>query len=122
VERTAALRGPPQLRATPSGHAMKFLLTVVRIDTVETFRIGLSGLWPSAEYIERTAGFRGPDCEKRPASPLTTKHSSRQTKMLSKSAAADLIEMAFGILNDTNGLVEGRRAFAEKRAPRFEGR
>jgi enoyl-CoA hydratase/carnithine racemase len=57
-----------------------------------------------------------------PLSVTVTKRLTRETEVLPRAALAGMTEMVFGMLKDTEDRAEGRRAFAEKRAPRFTGR
>ncbi|MNQ93073.1 Carnitinyl-CoA dehydratase [compost metagenome] len=47
---------------------------------------------------------------------------ARSTAHLSDREAQRLTELYWGVLRDTEDRIEGRRAFAEKRAPNYTGR
>ncbi|PMZ33170.1 enoyl-CoA hydratase, partial [Pseudomonas sp. GW247-3R2A] len=47
---------------------------------------------------------------------------ARSTAHLSDSDAQRLTELYWGVLRDTEDRLEGRQAFAEKRAPHYTGR
>lgn len=119
----AGVCGPLLLRAVPAAHAMKLLLTGARIDAAEALRIGLvSDVWPAAELLPRALALAEAIAANAPLSVAATKRLLRETETLPRAALADLTEMAFGLVKETEDRAEGRRAFAEKRPPRFAGR
>jgi E-phenylitaconyl-CoA hydratase len=122
VGSVAGVCGPLLLRAVPAAHAMKILLTGARVDAAEAMRIGLvSDVWPEAELAIRAQELARVIAANAPLSVMATKRLVRETEVLSRSALADMTEMVFGMLKDTQDRAEGRRAFAEKREPRFTG-
>jgi E-phenylitaconyl-CoA hydratase len=123
VGSVAGVCGPLLLRSIPAAHTMKLLLTGARIDAAEALRIGLiSDVWPAARLLDEARSLAEAIAANAPLSVATTKRLARETDALPRAALFDLIEMAFGVLKDTEDCVEGRRAFAEKRPPRFVGR
>lgn len=113
---------PNLLRAIPRALAMRMLLTGERIDAGHAQAIGLvSDVFPAAAFSEETRRL----AERIAANgPLAV----QLVKMLAASAdlppaeAFRMTELAWGVLRDTADRAEGRRAFAEKRPPVFQGR
>jgi len=123
VGSVAGVCGPLLLRTVPAAHAMKLLLTGARIDAAEALRIGLvSDVWPAARLPEEARALAEAIAINAPLSVAATKRLARETEVLPRAALLDLTEMTFGMLKDTEDRAEGRRAFAEKRPPRFVGR
>ncbi|WP_458098205.1 enoyl-CoA hydratase/isomerase family protein [Roseomonas sp. WA12] len=123
VGSVAGVCGPLLMRTIPAAHAMKLLMTGARIDAAEALRIGLvSDVWSAAELGERTQALARSIAENAPLSVAATKRLARETEVLPRAGLFDLTEMVFGMLKDTEDRAEGRRAFAEKRTPRFVGR
>ena len=123
VGSVAGVCGPLLMRAIPAAQAMKMLMTGARIDAAEALRIGLvSDVWPAAELSEQTKSLAQAIAANAPLSVAATKRLARETETLPRGALLDMTEMVFGMLKDTEDRAEGRRAFAEKRAPRFVGR
>lgn len=119
----AGVCGPLLLRAVPAAHAMKLLLTGDRIDAAEALRIGLvSDVWPGAQFLTRVRELALRIASNAPLSVAATKRLARDTEVLPRAALAGMTEMVFGMLKDTDDRSEGRRAFAEKREPKFTGR
>ncbi len=112
------------LKAVPSAHAMQMVLTAERIDAGAAQRIGLV-----SELVEEAAGLldRAFALARRiagnaPLAVQAVKKLSRQTAHLAEADAQQLTELYWGVLRDTQDRIEGRKAFAEKRAPRYAGR
>ena len=112
------------LKAVPSAHAMQMVLTAERIDAGTAERIGLV-----SELVEEPAGLldRAFALARRiavnaPLAVQAVKKLSRQTAHLAEADAQVLTELYWGVLRDTQDRIEGRKAFAEKRAPRYVGR
>lgn len=123
VGSVAGVCGPLLLRAVPAAHAMKLLLTGARINAAEALRIGLvSDVWPAAELASRARELALAIAANAPLSVVATKRLARETEVMSRAGLADMTEMVFGILKDTQDRAEGRAAFAEKRNPRYTGR
>ncbi|MBI0539540.1 enoyl-CoA hydratase/isomerase family protein [Roseomonas sp. KE2513] len=123
VGSVAGVCGPLLMRVIPQAHAMKMLMTGARIDAAEALRIGLvSDVWSAADLPARVQELARTIASNAPLSVAATKRAARETEVLPRAALADMTEMVFGMLKDTEDRSEGRRAFAEKRIPRFTGR
>jgi E-phenylitaconyl-CoA hydratase len=111
------------VRAIGQSDAMCMLLSGERIDAAEALRIGLvsevvpqTALQDTAWTLARTIAGNA---------PLATKAVKRLASAageLPLFAGLEFERQAFGLLRDTEDRLEGRRAFAEKRAPVFRGR
>jgi len=114
---------PLLLRALPRAVAMKLLLTGDAIDAAEAHRLGLvSDVVAGEELLAHAMATAGRIAQCAPLAVQAIKRTALESEGLSHADAVDLSEKYFGILLHTHDRAEGRRAFAEKRPPRFEGR
>jgi E-phenylitaconyl-CoA hydratase len=111
------------LKAVPSAHAMQMVLTAERIDAGTAQRIGLvSELVEEAALLDRAFALARRIAGNAPLAVQAVKKLSRQTAHLAEADAQQLTELYWGVLRDTQDRIEGRKAFTEKRAPRYVGR
>jgi len=111
------------IRAIGRSDAMFMLLTGERIDSAEALRIGLVSrvvepdlLLPTAEQLAlKIAGNA-------PLAVAAVKRLAHVGIELPLAAGLELEQHAFGVLRDSEDRIEGRKAFAEKRKPEFQGR
>jgi enoyl-CoA hydratase/carnithine racemase len=111
------------LKAVPSAHAMQMVLSAERIGAAEAARIGLitEAVAPES-LLDRTLSIASRIAANAPLAVQAVKKLSRQTSHLGEADAQQLTELYWGVLRDTADRLEGRRAFAEKRAPAYAGR
>jgi len=110
-------------RAIPRAIAMKMLLTGERIGAEEAHRIGLvSDLYDPAELSERTHELAATICRAAPLSVRAAKLAATRGADLPLEAGLALEDQLWGALRDTEDRLEGRRAFAEKRPPKWAAR
>jgi enoyl-CoA hydratase/carnithine racemase len=111
------------IRAIPQAVAMKMLLTGQRIDAHEAHRVGLvSDVVAADQLMPLALQFAGQICENAPLSVRATKLAALRGRELSIDDGLTLEQALFGLLRDTEDRAEGRKAFAEKRKPRYRGR
>ncbi|NRF71049.1 enoyl-CoA hydratase/isomerase family protein [Aquincola sp. S2] len=111
------------LRAVPPAHAMQMALTGERIGAAHAQHIGLvSEVVEPAALLDRALALAAAIAANAPLAVQAIKRLSRQTLHLSDSDAQQLTELTWGALRDTQDRIEGRQAFADKRAPVFAGR
>ncbi|GAA4327604.1 enoyl-CoA hydratase [Pigmentiphaga soli] len=103
--------------------AMMMLLTGDRVDAAEALRIGLvSRVLPQAGLREAAATLAARIAANAPLSVRAVKRMVLQGQDMPMDAAMDAERCAFGLLYQSEDRIEGRKAFAEKRPPRFLGR
>ncbi|WP_444813520.1 enoyl-CoA hydratase/isomerase family protein [Variovorax gracilis] len=111
------------LKAVPSAHAMQMVLTGERVDAREARRIGLvSEAVDANALLDRAMAIASRIAANAPLAVQAVKKLSRQTGHLGEADAQQLTELYWGVLRDTADRLEGRQAFAEKRAPNYIGR
>jgi E-phenylitaconyl-CoA hydratase len=123
--RVASLPGgggvPNLLRAIPRAIAMRMLLTGERINGAQALQYGLVGdLFPAAEFMARTRDLASRIADNGPLAIQLVKMLATQPS--ATGSALQLTELSWGLLRDTDDRLEGRRAFSEKRKPRYLGR
>jgi len=112
---------PNLLRAVPRAVAMRMLLTGERIDAERALGIGLvSDVFPAGEFRASAARLATRIAENGPLAVHLVRMLAASSD-LPPSQAFQMTELAWGVLRDTHDRSEGRRAFAEKRKPRFVG-
>ncbi len=112
------------MRAVPPAHAMQMALTGSRIDAWQACAIGLiSERLDSREaMLQRAMILAEQIARQAPLAIQALQTLARSTAHLSDSDAQRLTELYWGVLRDTEDRLEGRQAFAEKRAPHYTGR
>jgi E-phenylitaconyl-CoA hydratase len=110
-------------RQIPHAIAMYMLLTGERIDAQEAYRIGLvSKVVPHDGVMEEAERIAGILKQNGPLSLRAIKQAALKGLDLPLDAGLLLEQHYFSLLMDTEDRAEGRRAFAEKRAPEYRGR
>jgi E-phenylitaconyl-CoA hydratase len=110
------------LRAIPHAVAMKMLLTGERIDAQEAYRVGLvSELVAPDELMSRAEEIAAQICRNAPLAVRATKMSAVMGQAMAPDQALEMERLLWGTLRNTEDRVEGRRAFVEKRPPRWRG-
>jgi E-phenylitaconyl-CoA hydratase len=110
-------------KALPSAIAMKMLYTGSRIDAAYAERVGLvsdvvapDALMDKALQIASTIAANGP------LAVQMIKKIVETSSNVPLAQAIEFTELAWGAMRDSEDRVEGRKAFVEKRSPRFKGR
>lgn len=111
------------VRAVGQSDAMLMLLTGERIDAQEALRIGLVSRVAAPESLADTArSIAGRIAANAPLAVVAAKKLAQTGGELSLAAGLELEQQSFGNLRNSQDRIEGRRAFAEKRKPNFQGR
>ena len=111
------------IRAVGQSDAMWMLLTGERIDATEALRIGLvSKVVPLAALQETAINLARAMAANAPLAMTAAKRLAMTGRELPLAGGLELERQAFGVLRDSEDRLEGRRAFADKRAPVFRGR
>ncbi|WP_411959791.1 enoyl-CoA hydratase/isomerase family protein [Pseudomonas mandelii] len=112
------------MRAVPPAHAMQMALTGSRIDAWQACAIGLISerLDSHEDLLHRAMILAEQIARQAPLAIQALQTLARSTAHLSDSDAQRLTELYWGVLRDTEDRLEGRQAFAEKRAPHYTGR
>jgi enoyl-CoA hydratase/carnithine racemase len=105
------------------GNASRLLLTGDRIDASEAYRIGLvQQLVEATELMPTALGLAMRIADLSPIAIQKTKHMVRIAQNVPLEVALLVENDSFSYCMATEDAAEGRRAFAEKRPPRFEGK
>jgi len=111
------------IRAVAQSDAMLMILSGERIDAAEALRIGLiSRVVPPHALLETAQAIARKIASNAPLAVSAVKRLAMSGRELSLDAGLELEQQTFGLLRDTADRIEGRRAFAEKRVPQFQGR
>lgn len=111
------------LRAVPQSVAMQMLLTGDRIDAAEAHRIGLvSEIHPPEGLLPRALEIADRIAANGPLAVRSIKTLATRTGDLPLTRSVELEQLLWGVLRDTHDRVEGRTAFAQRRAPQYQGR
>lgn len=115
-------------RAVGSAAAAKMLFTGEPVDAVEAARIGLvSDVFDDDVLVEEACALGGRIAQNAPLSLLAIKHAMRAVTAAGAGGGENtggmtLERALWGLLSTTADRAEGRAAFKDRRAPRFEGR
>lgn len=111
------------MKAVAPAHAMKLALTGRPIDAPAALAMGLvSDVFEVDALVAGAVEIAQQICENGPLAVQAVKKLARQTSHLSDADAQQITELYWGALRDTADRLEGRAAFADKRAPRYIGR
>lgn len=112
------------MRAVPPAHALQMALTGTRINATQAQAIGLISerLDNREALLQRAMALAEQIARQAPLAIQALQTLARSTAHLSDRDAQRLTELYWGVLRDTEDRIEGRQAFAEKRAPNYTGR
>jgi enoyl-CoA hydratase/carnithine racemase len=110
-------------RAVPVAKAMEMILLAQPVDAPEAHRLGLvNAVVPAAEVLPTARRWAQTICERGPLAIRAAKEAIVRGQSLPLADGLRLEAMLSGTLRGTEDALEGPRAFAEKRPPRFQGR
>lgn len=110
-------------RMVGQSNAMLMMLTGDRVDAQEALRIGLvSRVVPHASLMDEARAIAKRIAANAPLAVRAIKRLVSRSDDMPLSAGLEAERYAFGLLNDTEDRIEGRRAFVEKRRPIFKGK
>jgi E-phenylitaconyl-CoA hydratase len=110
-------------RAISLSNAMLMLLTGDRIDAQEAYRTGLvSKVVPPAELMPAALAIAERIASNAPLAVRAIKRLVKRGMDLPLAHAIDAERYTFGLLYQSEDRIEGRKAFAEKRKPKYKGR
>lgn len=110
-------------RAVPLAVALEMLLTGDPVDAHRAERIGLvNRVVPAGEALPGALALAERLAERAPLALARAKEAAHRGLDVALADGLRLEELLSRLLAGTEDLVEGRRAFLERRPPRFEGR
>lgn len=110
------------LRAVSSAHAMKMALTGDRIDAQQALRIGLvSDVVPGETLLDTAREIAHRIAANGPLAVQIVKKLALETAHLAPKDFVAQSNIHWGLVRDTEDRLEGRKAFAEKRLPVYNG-
>jgi len=117
--------GGTQLLPRIVGHskAMQMMLTAEIIDAAAALQWGLvSEVVPNGDLMARATEIAGSIAANAPLSVRAIKRLVNRGADLPTETAIEMERFVWGLLRDTEDRIEGRKAFQEKRPPRYRGR
>jgi E-phenylitaconyl-CoA hydratase len=110
------------LRSLPRPVAMRLLLSGEIVDASFALQWGLvSEVVPADALLTRANELASMIAANAPLAVRTAKMLADKAEQLSLTEATEVEELMWGHLYGTRDRIEGRKAFSEKRAPRFRG-
>jgi enoyl-CoA hydratase/carnithine racemase len=115
TQRLSRLIGP--------GRAKDLILTGRRLNAAEAFSFGVvNRLAPEGRLVETALGLANAVVENAPVAVSTAKHAIDEGLSLELDRALELELSKYERVLETEDRLEGLRAFAEKRPPKFQGK
>jgi len=110
-------------KAVPMAIAMKMLLTGGKVDAAYAERVGLiSDVCEPEHLLEKAIELGATIASNGPLAVQMIKKISETSSNVPLTQAIEFTELAWGAMRESEDRIEGRKAFAEKRKPRFRGR
>jgi E-phenylitaconyl-CoA hydratase len=110
------------LQAVPRAVAMKMLLTGQKMSAEEAYRVGLvSDLVAPEDLMNAAREMAKQICRNAPLSVRATKFAAMLGENMAPGQGLEVERLLWGVLRNTDDRIEGRRAFAEKRDPKWRG-